>query len=449
MTIIIAFEALGLAACLLTFSIAARSTRMSGGIRRSTLLALVVLLGLGHLANLLEAAGHTWADILADQFSIMVPFLWGLFLLETGRGYLSARLAASDEQLRFFLEAVPSSVAWLDGDGKLLGFSQAWATTLPESAPGRRLQDVLPLPLPLLLQSVASGGSSGVVGHERLVSETASAPDGRQRHFRWCLRSWSHPDRPSPGVMVLLEEATAEVEADEQRAAAADELVRTQRMAHVGQMAAGAAHDFNNFLQVIHGALWELEPDARHHQALANVQRALDSAREMTRSMLRFGHEHASSKTELVDLALLLRDIRSPLSFALGRRHRLELELPESGSVRIEGRSLRLQQAVLNLAINARDAMPHGGVIEIVLTVEAGSALLSVRDSGSGMSEDVKSRLFTPFFTTKGAQGSGLGLHVVQSVVQEQRGEISVQSEPEHGSTFLLRLPLAARAEAS
>jgi two-component system, cell cycle sensor histidine kinase and response regulator CckA len=201
-------------------------------------------------------------------------------------------------------------------------------------------------------------------------------------------------------------------------------------------------------LQVIHGALWELESDSRHTHVLANVQRALDSAQEMTRAMLRFGGEQASSKTELVDLVALLRELRSPLSYALGRRHRLEVAVPESGSVRVEGRPLRLQQAVLNLAVNARDAMPQGGVIEIALTVEAGTALLSVRDSGSGMSEDVRSQLFTPFFTTKGMQGSGLGLHVVQSVVQEQHGQISVESEPEHGSTFLLRLPLAARVEA-
>jgi len=444
--VIAIFEALGLLATLVTLVIASRSRAMAGAVRRSTLLALVGLLALGHLANMLEASGYAWADTIADQFSIMVPFLWGLFLLETGRSYLSARLAASDEQVRFFLEAVPSSVAWLDGDAKLLGFSQAWAATLPQSAPGRALADVLPVALPRLLDHVATSAGFEVAGAQQLVSESATANDGRQRHFRWCVRSWSHPDQVAPGVLVLLEDVTADIEAGEERAAAADELARTQRMAHVGQMAAGAAHDFNNFLQVIHGALWELEGDQRYAQVLANVQRALDSAQEMTRSMLRFGRDEASA-AQVLDLSALIRDLRAPLALALGRRHRLEVTLPESGPVSIEGRPLRLQQAVLNLAVNARDAMPQGGVIQITLEVDGGVAVLSVRDSGSGMSEAVRSRLFTPFFTTKGQHGSGLGLRVVQAVVSEQQGQISVESAPEHGSTFWLRLPLVQQAD--
>jgi signal transduction histidine kinase len=344
---------------------------------------------------------------------------------------------------------VPGSVAWLTEDGKLVGFSRAWGMTFPGSAAGRSLREVVPVALPELERAVGGyAGAEPPSDEPSLVQETAIGADGRPRYYRWRVRSWSHPDRPAPGVIVLLEDFTAEVEAEEARAGAADELASAQRMAHVGQMAAGAAHDFNNFLQVIHGALWELEDDPRHFQAVANVQKALESAQQMTRSMLRFGREQATaSRTELVDLVSLLRDLRSPLAYALGRRHRLELRLPNEGPVRVEGRALRLQQALLNLAVNARDAMPGGGTIEISLVVEGRSAVLSVHDSGSGMSEEVRSRLFTPFFTTKGQHGSGLGLHVVQSVVAEQNGEISVESEPERGSTFRLTLPLANKTE--
>src|SRR5690349_19400534 len=101
------------------------STRSS--MLRTAALGLIGLLALGHLANVLESQGMVWADTIADQLSILTPLLWGLFLLENGRGYLSERLRASDEQLRFFLDAVPTSVAWLDADTQLLGFSQAWA----------------------------------------------------------------------------------------------------------------------------------------------------------------------------------------------------------------------------------------------------------------------------------------------------------------------------------
>lgn len=443
--IIALVEALGLFASLVTLSIATRSFAKSSRVRRAALLSLVGLLGLGHLANVMETQGLTWADTFADQFSIMVPFLWGLFLLETGRGYLSARLAASDDQVRFFLEAVPSSVAWLDAEAKLLGFSQAWALRLPSSAAGRHVKDVLPVALPKLLRAITNSAVAPSLDHD-FSSETASTPDGRERHFRWCVRSWVHPDRSAPGVLVLLEEVTEELEAEERRLAAADELARTQRLAHVGQMAAGAAHDFNNFLQIINGALWELEADPRHAHVVQSVQQAVLSARDMTRSMLQFGRDDGA-ETEVFDLAQLLSELQAPLSSALGRRHRLELTLPRSGAVPLEGRRLRLQQAVLNLALNARDAMPGGGAIEISLAVKDEAALLSVRDGGTGMDEAVRSRLFTPFFTTKGQHGSGLGLHVVQSVVEEQCGQISVESAPARGSAFHLRLPLAMRQE--
>jgi signal transduction histidine kinase len=442
--IIAIFEALGLLASLLTLSIATRSFAKTSRVRRAALLSLVGLLGLGHLANVLEAQGQGWADTFADQFSIMVPFLWGLFLLETGRGYLSARLAASDEQVRFFLESVPSSVAWLDDEAKLLGFSQAWALRLPRSAAGRGVKDVLPVPLPKLLAAITDRTAQPSLAQD-FTNESASGADGRERHFRWCVRGWVHPDRSRPGVLVLLEEVTDQLDAEERRLSAADELARAQRLAHVGQMAAGAAHDFNNFLQVINGALWELESDPRHAQVVHSVQQAVISAREMTRSMLQFGRDDGS-KLEVFDLAKLLRELQTPLSSALGRRHRLELTLPEKGAVPIEGRRLRLQQAVLNLALNARDAMPGGGAIEISLAVQGEAALLSVHDAGTGMDEAVRSRLFTPFFTTKGQHGSGLGLHVVQSVVEEQCGEISVESAPASGSTFRLCLPLAKQA---
>jgi signal transduction histidine kinase len=444
-TFIALLESGGLMASLATLLIVTRMLPNLGRVRRTALIALLGLLALGHFANVLESFGHAWADTFADQFSIMVPFMWGLFLLETGRGYLSERLAASDEQVRFFLDSVPASVAWLDAEARLLGFSQAWARALPGSQPGKKLSESLDVTLPDLEVAVARCATAGDGGGDGLVAETARDGAGRVRHFRWCVRSWSHPDRPAPGVLVLLEDVTSELEAELERETAAEELARAQRLAHVGQMAAGAAHDFNNFLQIIHGAIWELEGDVGATPVLDNVRRALDSAQEMTRSMLRFGREQRGR--ERVDLAGLLREIRKPLSYALGRRHTLEVSLPPGASaVTIEGRLPRLQQAVLNLAVNARDAMPDGGVIEIQLEVEADAAVLSVRDSGAGMSEAVQRRLFTPFFTTKGQSGSGLGLHVVKSVVEEQRGQISVESAPERGSTFRLRLPLAGHA---
>jgi signal transduction histidine kinase len=447
--IISLFEMAGLLCSLVTLLLVARSAGGSLGMMKSALLALVALLAFEHLANILESRGLVWADTVADHFSTLVPFIWGLFLLESGRVYLSARLRASDEQVRFFLEAVPAAVAWLDEDTKLVGFSQAWQSAFPRTSGGARLEDVVPVPLPELASAARkclAGESQGVLA----LTDESGGTEGERRYFRWSLRPWLHPDRAALGVLVLLQEVTTEHEAETKRLAAAEELAATQRMAHVGQMAAGAAHDFNNFLQVIHAAMFDLEGDTRHAEAITNVQRALESARELTRAMLRFGRE-PSDITVAVDLVSLIEEMQRPLSYALGRRHRLEVRVPHGDEITIEGRANRIQQALLNLAINARDAMPSGGAIQVALAVEKDEAVLSVRDSGTGIPASVRAKLFTPFFTTKGAHGSGLGLNVVKTVVEEHHGQIAVESEPEQGTTFSLRLPLfkpPARAKA-
>jgi signal transduction histidine kinase len=443
--IIAALEALGLLASLGTIALVTRAPRASYGassrLVRRALLGLVGLLAFGHVANVLEAFGMEWADAIADQFSTLVPFVWGLFLLESGRAYLSARLQASDEQVRFFLEAVPAAVAWIDADQRVLGFSRAWASALPGSRSGVALKTLLPVPLPRLSRAIEAclRDESGV---DPAFGEEAAEDDGkRQRHFRWSIRRWLHPDRPAPGALLLFEEVTLEHEAEAERLAAADGLARIQRLAHVGQMAAGAAHDFNNFLQVIYAATIDLEGDARYEGTLQNVQSALGAAAELTRGLLRFGQEPTTSSAK-VDLVTLLREFERPLGYALGRRHRLEVKLPQVDQVQIEGRPSRIQQALLNLVINARDAMPNGGAIVVALAVESGQAMLSVHDSGVGITPALRERLFTPFFTTKGQHGSGLGLNVVKTVVEEHHGQITVASEPNRGATFSLCLPL-------
>jgi signal transduction histidine kinase len=428
-------EMAGLLTSLVTLVVVRRSFRSTPRMWQASLFGLVGLLAIGHLANILEFNGMVWADTIADQFSTTVPLLWGLFLLETGRAYLSARLRASDDQVRFFLEDVPTSVAWLDADSSLLGFSRAWARAFPTSTKGARLDSVVGLPLPELADAVRRclRGESVTARAE----ESGDAQDGTRRYFRWSIRGWAHPDHAA-GALVILEEITAEREAEGARALAAEELARLQRLAHVGQMAAGAAHDFNNFLQIIQ---FEVDDQLRNAGALDNVRLALDAAREMTSSMLRFGAGQAAHPGP-IDLVPVLRDMQKMLSSALGRRHRLDVRLPEIGGVTINGSVPRIQQALLNLAVNARDAMPRGGSIRITLSVKGDEAVLSVQDGGMGMSEAVRSQLFKPFFTTKGRQGTGLGLLVVQSVAEEHHGQISIESEPERGSTFHLHLPL-------
>ena len=439
MTIIGVLEVLGLVAVCFALSVVWRSANFRRHRARIGLSALLLLLAFDHLANILEAAGQSWADSIADHLSFGVPLFWGLLLLETGREYLSARLSASDAQLRFLLANVPTSITWLDGKGRLLAHSQTWSKLFGDVPVGTLLKDALPVPLPQLAAAIERCCAGE---HRDAREESAEVDDERSRYFRWAVQSWNDPDSQEPGVLLTVEELTAERDAEARRLADAAALSRTQRLADVGQLAAGAAHDFNNFLQMIQAGISELEQsqDSRD-ETLAQMQAALDAAAAMTRAMLQLGGGDASARGEL-DLKAAVCEVQGPLSRALGRRYQLVTALPESETVSIWGNATRIQQALLNLTLNARDAMPRGGTIELLVSVEQGRALLCVRDSGVGMSEAVQRQLFTPFFTTKGSLGTGLGLRVVKSAVEEHDGHVSVESEPGAGTTFRLSFPL-------
>jgi signal transduction histidine kinase len=279
-------------------------------------------------------------------------------------------------------------------------------------------------------------------GREVTANEEAARDEsGRLRYFRWALRRWSHPEHPRPGTLIVLEEITEEVEVETRRSIAAEELARAQRMAHLGQLAAGAAHDFNNLLLVMHSAAWELEQSSDAKEAADDLKRALTTAGALTKAMLEFGKSEGGAYGP-VDLRALIADLESLFGHALGRRHKLVVTMCTE-DVAVKGSSSRLQQAIMNLITNARDAMPEGGEIALTLAVEQRQALIALRDYGVGISDSIREHLFTPFFTTKGTQGTGLGLRVVRSVVEEHGGKIAFDSTPGEGTTFRVWLPLA------
>ncbi|HWO10144.1 MAG TPA: ATP-binding protein [Polyangiaceae bacterium] len=427
--------AVALAACVIVF----RRRYAIPTASRVVLFGLLSMLVTGHVANVLEWSGHTWADTLADEVSVIVPLLWGLFLLEIGRSYLSAQVDAGTAQLRFFLEKVPVAVAFLDPDSRLTAYSLAWSRSFSASDVGAPLARVLPAPLPALERALASLASSDT---DPVTAEEESCDEhGRARYFRWVVRSLSHPDHERPVVLLILDEITTAVEAQRHRTRAAVELARAQRLAHVGQLAAGAAHDFNNLLHVIQAAASELEEGGDRGHAMEEMQAALRTAAALTKSMLQFG-KAGTQKRAALDFRALVVDLQKLLNHVLGRRHRVVMTVDPNRAVNVYGNEARLQQAVLNLVTNARDAMPDGGDIQLSLEVVGQEVRLCVRDSGVGMSEEVRKQLFAPFFTTKDASGTGLGLNVVRSVVEEHQGSITLDSQLGLGTTFRISLPL-------
>lgn len=241
-------------------------------------------------------------------------------------------------------------------------------------------------------------------------------------------------------------EARAALEQD--NASLSDDLVRAQKLELLGRLAGGVAHDLANVLQAIRGHLSMLEGEITpRHPAFPDIEgiaAATDRGARMVRQLLSLGRRVPGERRRC-DLIEVVQGILPMLRRLLPRGVELNPSFAMEGAFLRADRS-QLEQVLLNLAVNARDAMPGGGRIEI--RVEAGpegAVALVVEDTGSGIPEAVRARMFEPFFTTKGVgQGTGLGLYTVKRIVESQDGTISVRSRAGHGTRFTVVLPLDA-----
>jgi len=245
-----------------------------------------------------------------------------------------------------------------------------------------------------------------------------------------------------------------------------EQYVQSQKMDSVGRLAGGVAHDFNNLLTAIISYAQFIRDatdagDTRRGDA-DEILAAADRAATVTRRLLAFSRRQILSP-QTVDLNALVADVTGLLTRLIGEDVRLETRLnPGTCLVRVDRG--QLDQVVVNLVVNARDAMPKGGTLTLETGVatppgdapdsSAGAirdpmACLCVRDTGVGMTEDVRSRIFEPFFTTKEqGKGTGLGLSMVFGTVKQSGGEITVESEPGCGAAFRIYLPLVRLEEA-
>ena len=267
---------------------------------------------------------------------------------------------------------------------------------------------------------------------------------------------------PDGTYQCILRDVSERRRAEAERLALEARLRQSQKMEAIGRLAGGVAHDFNNLLTAITGSLTlamrDVPSDARAYRWLREVDNAAWRAAGLTRQLLAFGREQANAP-QLVDLCTVVEGIRPMLARLIGEEVELRARLPGEPCV-AEVDQGQIEQALLNLAANARDAMPDGGVLTIEVapatrgeeavlarpeTSPGRHVVLSVSDSGHGMTEDVRARAFEPFFTTKPAgSGTGLGLALVYSAVQQNRGQIEVDSTPGRGTTFRIYLPEAS-----
>ncbi len=237
------------------------------------------------------------------------------------------------------------------------------------------------------------------------------------------------------------------------------QFLQAQKMQAVGQLAGGVAHDFNNLLTAIMGLgeimLLDLSPDEPLHQRTMEIMRTADRAASLTHQLLAFSRKQIL-QPRILDLNQVVADIDRMLQRILGEHIQVVKSLaPDLGAVKAD--PAQLQQIILNLAVNARDAMPQGGQLTIEtknvtldeeyaehnLEVEAGPyVMLAVSDTGVGMDAETQARVFEPFYTTKEpGVGTGLGLSMVYGIVKQSGGHIKVYSELGQGTTFKVYLP--------
>lgn len=234
----------------------------------------------------------------------------------------------------------------------------------------------------------------------------------------------------------------------------AAELRHAQKMEAVGQLAGGVAHDFNNILAAIklNAALLTevLPPDSDSLREAIEIEQAADSATQITRQLLAFARRQPEHLQE-IRLVDVIADIEPLLRRLIGPTIALDLDVPKDIACVLADRA-QLGQVVVNLALNARDAMPEGGSLRIVARlIEGGERVsqhgvieLAVSDTGTGIAPEVKDRIFEPFFTTKEpGKGTGLGLSTAYAIVRQLGGEIHVESVPHQFTTFRIQLPAA------
>jgi PAS domain S-box-containing protein len=349
-------------------------------------------------------------------------------------------------RLRLYIERLP--LAYLLGDAdfrytdwnpaaeRLFGFSRAEVL-------GRHPFDVIvPSASRPLVAAIFERLSAGdMAAHGTCENVTR---DGRTVVCEWFNTPLLDADGSFVGVLSLAQDVTERRRLEEQ-------FLQAQKMEAVGRLAGGVAHDFNNLLTVINGyagmLLQDLGREAPEAPSVRAILDASDRAAALTQQLLAFARKQIAAP-RLLDLNAVVAGTEAMLRRLIGEDVLLTQDLqPRLGRVRAD--PTQVQQIIMNLVVNARDAMPRGGRLSIVTRDEAarGSVLLAVTDTGCGMTDEVKAHLFEPFFTTKGpGRGTGLGLSTVYGIVKQSGGSIEVESQPGAGTTFRVYLPRAEGA---
>jgi PAS domain S-box-containing protein len=356
---------------------------------------------------------------------------------------LHRELSEAKAFLENLIQSATESIVAVDPAGRVVTWNPAAERTfgrVADEARGKLLGDAMPPSVMVHLEPVlqAPRASRTVVLRLQETDRPAQELTATCSPIPW-------GGRAETGLLLIVRDVTEQRRWEEQ-------LARSEKLSALGQLAMGMAHDFTNLLQAIlgHTQLIAHEPSPeRLHRGLATIEQAVRDGVETVGRIRRFARRDVDRRLEAVDL----RDVvRQTIEIVRPRWSHGDLAgtpivvRQRLGAVRgIQARAAELREALINLVLNAVDAMPKGGSMTLETRQDGDWVVLTITDSGGGIPPDVRRRIFEPFFTTKDT-GTGLGLSIVSGIVSSYGGTIDVDSEPGVGTTFTIRLPAAPTA---
>ncbi len=371
----------------------------------------------------------------------------------TARKQMEADLRSTTADLQALIEASPLATVVLDLEGRVLLWNPAAAYIFgwtAEEVIGKKLPHVPEAELPAMQEVLAGVARGNVIGGMHLRRKRK---DGHPLQ----IELFAAPQRDHDGRVVGLIEQMADVTARQHMEEA---LLQAQKMESIGRLAGGIAHDFNNMLTAVSGfaqlLLMDLDEDSPQHASAEAIRTAADQAAALTQQLLAFSRRQML-RPVVLDPDEVVASMEPMLRRLIGENIDLKFDL-RAAPGRLRADPVQVEQIILNLVLNSRDAMPDGGHLAIE-TAEAAFddsyvsehfavspgryVMIAVSDTGIGMDRETRAHIFEPFFTTKAAgKGTGLGLATTYGIVRQSGGHIWLYSEPGEGTTFKTYFPL-------